>query len=140
MSGEWKCSGCGANIEASNRRKTVCPYCGTVNSHEKQEIKPGYIECVQCGAQNHQDSKFCDACGAELYFICPECGKRNLAEAVHCPQCGANIAQAIKNWQIKQAQEQEKKVEKRKKSKKVLLIVIIVIILIGILIPLFVKI
>jgi predicted nucleic acid-binding Zn ribbon protein len=58
-----------------------------------------------------------------------------LAESVHCPQCGANIAQEIKNWQIKQAQEQEKKAEKRKRTKKVLLAILIPT---GILILLFV--
>ena len=119
MPSDWKCTSCGAKLELTNKKNAVCPFCGTVNSREKHAPKPGTIECVQCGEENPRESQFCSTCGSELYFTCPKCAKLNPAGSVHCPQCGANIAQEIRNWQIKQSEAQTKKVEAKRKRKKV---------------------
>ncbi len=119
MADEWKCSSCGAKIEVSGKRIVFCAYCGSPNSREKRALRSGMIECVQCGAENHKESAFCADCGSELYFACPKCGKLNPAESTHCTKCGVNIAQEIRNWQIKQAQEQQRReLENEKKRKR----------------------
>lgn len=128
MATEWKCVGCGASLESTNRKKTVCSYCGTVNIKEKQTISPGMIECVQCGAENSKGANFCAACGADLYFKCPKCGTINQAESVHCTHCGADIAQEIRNWQLKQAQDRAIRDEKRRKGRRTIAIVLAAVI------------
>lgn len=131
MSTDTKCRNCGAVLDVGGKRRVICPYCGTSNVYEKAALKPGMIVCAQCGNENPQQHEHCSECGADLYYVCPECGTRNTAEAVHCIKCGANIAQAIKNWQILQAQEQarlEEQKRKRQRTTKAILIPIMCLI------------
>jgi transcription initiation factor TFIIIB Brf1 subunit/transcription initiation factor TFIIB len=120
MSSDGKCINCGAMLQTGEKKRVICPYCGTNNIFEKSESKPGMIVCAQCGNESPQAHEHCSECGADLYYVCPNCSTRNTAEALHCVKCGVNIAQAIKNWQIHEAQERARREEQDKKRSKTL--------------------
>ena len=45
--------------------------------------------CPACGTENHEDARFCAACGSMLAAICGACGEPMPADARFCPACGA---------------------------------------------------
>jgi hypothetical protein len=52
------------------------------------------IKCPQCGADNEENSNFCELCGEKLkstYEFCPECGKENDESSKFCISCGASL-------------------------------------------------
>lgn len=57
------------------------------------------IKCQYCGAENPDNSKFCNKCGKPIpekeqekkSRFCGQCGAENLAEAKFCKACGAEL-------------------------------------------------
>lgn len=50
--------------------------------------------CPNCGHENNESSKFCEACGAKLVAdkkICPDCGEELKNSVKFCPNCGHNF-------------------------------------------------
>ncbi|MEO7002630.1 MAG: adenylate/guanylate cyclase domain-containing protein [Ktedonobacterales bacterium] len=50
--------------------------------------------CLNCGAENPQQAKFCINCGQPLPRPCPNCGALNPPNARFCNQCGAPLTTA----------------------------------------------
>src|SRR3979411_1488342 len=50
------------------------------------------MECPSCRADNPEESKFCDECGAALPGRCPSCGAAIRSGAKFCPACGKRLA------------------------------------------------
>ena len=51
-------------------------------------------KCPQCGANNKENSNFCEVCGERLKTIpkfCPECGTENVEIANFCENCGTSL-------------------------------------------------
>lgn len=51
------------------------------------------ISCSACAAENADESRFCNQCGAGLPRGCPACGVDNPAEARFCGGCGAGLGE-----------------------------------------------
>ncbi|MFA5292133.1 MAG: protein kinase [Phycisphaerae bacterium] len=52
----------------------------------------GIGTCIECGAVNSEDVKFCQTCGAGLFEKCPKCEHEDRVGVKHCGSCGVNIA------------------------------------------------
>jgi class 3 adenylate cyclase len=52
------------------------------------------MKCPRCQAQNDEDARFCEDCGAQLELACPSCGQPVTAGKKFCRSCGAPLAQA----------------------------------------------
>jgi class 3 adenylate cyclase/tetratricopeptide (TPR) repeat protein len=50
------------------------------------------IFCRQCGAENSEGARFCEACGNAVDSRCVACGATNRVTARFCGQCGAVLA------------------------------------------------
>ncbi|MFQ5774899.1 MAG: adenylate/guanylate cyclase domain-containing protein [Kiloniellaceae bacterium] len=48
--------------------------------------------CLECGAENTRDRRFCAGCGAPLALACPDCGFQNQPDAKFCGGCGKPLA------------------------------------------------
>lgn len=51
----------------------------------------GQVTCVDCGAANAADRRFCSACGKSLLAECPKCRAPHLRGEQFCGQCGINL-------------------------------------------------
>jgi Tfp pilus assembly PilM family ATPase len=51
----------------------------------------GQVACVDCGAANSADRRFCSACGKSLLAECPKCRAPHLRGEQFCGQCGINL-------------------------------------------------
>jgi class 3 adenylate cyclase/tetratricopeptide (TPR) repeat protein len=49
------------------------------------------MQCPRCQAQNDQDAKFCEDCGARLDAVCPSCGQPVGTGKKFCRSCGASL-------------------------------------------------
>jgi len=49
------------------------------------------MQCPRCQAQNDQDAKFCEDCGARLEAVCPSCGQPVGTGKKFCRSCGASL-------------------------------------------------
>ena len=52
------------------------------------------IKCSKCGADNKENSTFCESCGERIKIIskfCPECGWKNVGNANFCEKCGTSL-------------------------------------------------
>jgi class 3 adenylate cyclase/tetratricopeptide (TPR) repeat protein len=47
--------------------------------------------CPTCGAENQENAKFCNSCGASLLRVCASCGTSNASGAKFCSECGASL-------------------------------------------------
>jgi class 3 adenylate cyclase/tetratricopeptide (TPR) repeat protein len=52
------------------------------------------MKCPRCQAQNDEDARFCEDCGAKLELACPGCGQPVTAGKKFCRSCGAPLTQA----------------------------------------------
>ena len=52
------------------------------------------MKCPRCQAQNDEDARFCEDCGAPLELACPSCGQPVTAGKKFCRSCGAPLTQA----------------------------------------------
>jgi predicted amidophosphoribosyltransferase len=52
------------------------------------------MKCPRCRAQNDEDARFCEDCGAQLKRACPSCGQPVTAGKKFCRSCGAPLTQA----------------------------------------------
>jgi class 3 adenylate cyclase/tetratricopeptide (TPR) repeat protein len=50
------------------------------------------MQCSNCGADNPETAKFCNACGTALPIRCITCGQLNRDGSRFCNQCGAALA------------------------------------------------
>jgi class 3 adenylate cyclase len=50
------------------------------------------MPCPNCGTENPESAKFCNACGASLLRVCSSCGTGNASGARFCSECGASVA------------------------------------------------
>ena len=50
------------------------------------------MTCPQCQAQNPEDARFCEECGARLAFACPQCGAEISPGKKFCRSCGAALS------------------------------------------------
>jgi class 3 adenylate cyclase len=48
--------------------------------------------CSNCGTENPENAKFCNACGASLLRVCSSCGTSNASGARFCSECGSAVA------------------------------------------------
>jgi formylglycine-generating enzyme required for sulfatase activity/serine/threonine protein kinase len=46
--------------------------------------------CPACGRANHEEAKFCEACGGGLTRLCPECEKEYSVQKKFCTACGTD--------------------------------------------------
>jgi lipoprotein NlpI len=53
------------------------------------------IQCVHCGAQVPEDSKFCSNCGKTPYPACPQCGAKISGDPRFCNSCGNDLKKLI---------------------------------------------
>jgi class 3 adenylate cyclase/tetratricopeptide (TPR) repeat protein len=51
------------------------------------------VICAECGTENAEARKFCDACGAQLAATCASCGAPNRPGARFCGECGSSLAE-----------------------------------------------
>jgi len=49
------------------------------------------VQCPRCQAQNDQDAKFCEDCGARLEAVCPSCGEPAGMGKKFCRSCGTSL-------------------------------------------------
>ncbi|MBP3582302.1 MAG: SPFH domain-containing protein [Clostridia bacterium] len=49
-------------------------------------------KCIKCGAEIHEDSRFCPECGSKQDLTCSKCGASVDAKAKFCPECGNKLA------------------------------------------------
>jgi len=49
-------------------------------------------KCLNCGAENDPENRFCEECGAALQATCPQCGEKVAPNTKFCPSCGHRIA------------------------------------------------
>ncbi|MEY4177745.1 MAG: hypothetical protein RLY70_1319 [Planctomycetota bacterium] len=54
-------------------------------------VGAGQVACVDCGAANSADRRFCSACGKSLLAECPKCRAPHLRGEQFCGQCGINL-------------------------------------------------
>ena len=54
------------------------------------EAQREQVACVECGAPNDMDAKFCTSCGAPRH-ACVTCGTDNDPDARFCKTCGARV-------------------------------------------------
>ncbi|HEU5404819.1 MAG TPA: adenylate/guanylate cyclase domain-containing protein [Gaiellaceae bacterium] len=52
------------------------------------------VTCGQCGRENPDGAKFCNACGTPLLQPCPSCGTGNASDARFCGECGTPLGEA----------------------------------------------
>jgi transposase len=50
------------------------------------------MTCPQCQAQNADDARFCEECGARLALACPQCGAEVSPGKKFCRACGAALS------------------------------------------------
>jgi class 3 adenylate cyclase/tetratricopeptide (TPR) repeat protein len=50
------------------------------------------MPCPNCGTENPEGAKFCNACGDSLLRVCSSCGTSNASGARFCSECGASVA------------------------------------------------
>ena len=50
------------------------------------------MTCSQCQAQNHDDARFCEECGARLMLACPQCGGEISPGKKFCRACGTALS------------------------------------------------
>ena len=50
------------------------------------------MRCPACQAENPEEYRFCEACGASLMRSCSRCGHVNRASAKFCGNCGTQLA------------------------------------------------
>jgi class 3 adenylate cyclase len=55
------------------------------------EVVGDPIECLSCGADLPEASKFCAECGAAVRHICPACRHSNVHGARFCAECGFSL-------------------------------------------------
>ncbi|MFO0816510.1 MAG: pilus assembly protein PilM [Pirellulales bacterium] len=60
---------------------------------EPPELAPG--ACVECGAANPVDRRFCGNCGKSLWDQCPKCSTPHPRSERFCGQCGVNLRQYV---------------------------------------------
>jgi type IV pilus assembly protein PilM len=56
-----------------------------------QGAAAGSIACVDCGAANAADRRFCSSCGKSLLAECPKCRAPHVRGEQFCGQCGINL-------------------------------------------------
>ena len=49
------------------------------------------VKCSACEAENKDDAKFCNECGAPLSLRCPQCGSGVRAGQKFCDECGTPL-------------------------------------------------
>ncbi|QUN32446.1 AAA family ATPase (plasmid) [Cupriavidus sp. KK10] len=49
------------------------------------------MRCTNCGSENPDGAKFCEACGARLVRPCPNCGHESSPLAKFCAECGVSL-------------------------------------------------
>ncbi|MEX3962232.1 adenylate/guanylate cyclase domain-containing protein [Paraburkholderia sp. EG286B] len=52
------------------------------------------MRCTNCGFENLNQARFCEACGTPLTRTCPRCGHQAAAAARFCNECGAPLGAA----------------------------------------------
>src|SRR5690349_17573415 len=50
------------------------------------------MKCLRCTAENPEDARFCEECGARFELACPSCGQPVTPGKKFCRSCGAAIA------------------------------------------------
>ena len=50
------------------------------------------MTCAQCQAQNPEDARFCEECGARLMLACPQCGAEISPGKKFCRACGTALS------------------------------------------------
>jgi len=57
------------------------------------------VNCVKCGTQNRDDTKYCKNCGAKLsansVLTCGKCGASNQNSSLFCNRCGERLTVAL---------------------------------------------
>jgi class 3 adenylate cyclase/tetratricopeptide (TPR) repeat protein len=61
------------------------------------------MQCPRCQAQNDQDAKFCEDCGARLDAVCPSCGQPVGTGKKFCRSCGASLIATTSRFTSPQA-------------------------------------
>src|SRR5579863_7071144 len=62
-----------------------------IRPYSDREGRNRTMRCRRCEADNPQDARFCDSCGAELDRACDACGASNRAGARFCNRCGSKF-------------------------------------------------
>jgi len=47
--------------------------------------------CPNCGKRVFKGRKYCDGCGARIFWLCPKCGKRAEKKREFCEHCGQSL-------------------------------------------------
>jgi ribosomal protein L40E len=50
------------------------------------------MTCPRCQAQNPEDARFCEECGARLALACPQCGAEISPGKKFCRACGTALS------------------------------------------------
>ena len=53
------------------------------------------MRCSNCGAENPNEGKFCNECGASLLRTCAACATPNAPTARYCSECGAVLVEDV---------------------------------------------
>jgi tetratricopeptide (TPR) repeat protein len=53
------------------------------------------IQCIHCGEQIPEDSKFCSNCGKTPYPACPKCGAKTSGDPRFCNSCGNDLKKLV---------------------------------------------
>ncbi len=61
------------------------------------------MTCSQCQAQNPDDARFCEECGARLMLACPQCGAEITPGKKFCRACGAALSGRVSDRSLSPA-------------------------------------
>jgi predicted nucleic acid-binding Zn ribbon protein len=67
----------------------------SVITREPETESDPVIQCIHCGAQIPEDSKFCSNCGKTPYPVCPKCGAKISGDPRFCNSCGSDLKKLI---------------------------------------------
>jgi len=57
------------------------------NYYQKQGIRI----CGNCGKYAYKGRKYCEKCGARVFWECPKCNKKSSSSLKFCKECGQNL-------------------------------------------------
>ena len=55
------------------------------------------MQCPRCRAQNGEDARFCEDCGARFEAVCPNCSQPINPGKKFCRSCGAAVTTEAPN-------------------------------------------
>ena len=53
--------------------------------------RQGIRICPNCGKYNYKGKKYCEKCGARVFWECPKCNKKSNRALKFCKECGQNL-------------------------------------------------